>query len=59
MVLQSIQPFEDFLLLAKSGVITSLTRTEDDLKGKDKEIKKFFKTDGTKVLKVKKPSKKA
>jgi hypothetical protein len=45
-----VKTFEDFILLAKSGVIKSDTRTESDLKGKDKEIKKFFKTDGSKVL---------
>lgn len=47
-----VKTFEDFILLAKSGVIKTTTKTETDLKGKDKDIKKFFKTDGAKVLKV-------
>lgn len=47
-----VKTFEDFILLAKNGVIQTLTRTELDLNGKDKEIKKFFKTDGSKTYQV-------
>lgn len=48
-----VKTFEDFITLAKSGVIVVNHKTESDLKGKDIEIKKFFKTDGTKVMVVK------
>lgn len=48
-----VKTFEDFLLLAKNGLIKSEVRTEDSLNGADLEIKKYFKTDGTKIQKVK------
>ena len=45
-----VKTFEDFILLAKSGVITTTTITKTNLDGSHKEVKKFFKTDGMKVM---------
>jgi hypothetical protein len=45
-----VKTFEDFILLAKHGVIKSNTLRDSELKNKDKDVKKFFKTDGSKVI---------
>ena len=49
---EKVKTFDDFLLLVKCGIISTNTKTQSDLSGKDSEIKKYFKTDGTKVIKV-------
>ena len=45
-----VKTFEDLILLLKHNVITSKTVGNDDLIGKDKDIKKFFKATGAKIL---------
>ena len=45
-----VKTFEDLLLLLKHNVIQATSVFESDLKGKDKDIKKFFKATGAKVM---------
>lgn len=44
-----VKTFEDLMLLLKHNVIMTRMVNDSNLKGKDKEIKKFMKTDGTKI----------
>ena len=45
-----VKTMEDLILLLKHNVIETNFRRETDLTGKDKEIKKYFKATGAKVL---------